>query len=378
MNISLYIHIPFCKQKCLYCDFYSNEYNEKIFSEYLQAIIKEWELINKNFIKEKLKVETVFLGGGTPSILSPQDIKLLNSEFLQNIPFTNNIEFTIECNPESFTEEKCQCWLDTGINRLSIGVQSLNDNELKKLGRIHNSRTVLDIFNNPILNEFKSINADIMFGIPEQTINSLNSTLNTLLSIKIITHLSIYELTLAEDTSFFKNLHNLKLPKDDQITKMNNFIIKTLTDNDFIQYEISNFSKSGFECQHNKNYWEYKPYIGLGPSAHSFLNTLRYGNYKNTDNYIKSIQHEKLPHEFFENLTTKDKISELIFLGLRTKKGINISQFENITKSKFENENRLKKLLEFKNEGFLIKENYFWKPTQKGILFADKLASELI
>lgn len=378
MNISLYIHFPFCKRKCLYCDFYSEEYSDNSFESFLESLCKEWKIIKSQYPNESLSIETIFLGGGTPSITSEKSWKKFNNLFFSKLPKKPNCEITIECNPESFSEDKAKLWLSSGINRLSIGIQSLNDFELKQLGRVHNSQLAMKVLNHPILIKFNSINVDLMFAIPNQTLKSLEQTLNEILLLEQIKHISIYELTISKGTSFYDTQQHLTLPDDDTITEMNKLIIAKLKNKGFFQYEISNFSKINFECKHNLNYWNYSNYIGLGPGAHSFIPPIRRANISNIQDYKKSLSNNKLPILFEENLNIDDMISELIFLGLRTKKGIDILNFENITKCKFENEDRLKKLLEFKKNGFLSKENGFWKPTEKGILFADKLTSELV
>lgn len=377
-SLSLYIHFPFCKKKCKYCDFYSCEYSEEIFNSYLDSLITEWSLIKKRYLKETFQITTLFMGGGTPSILSLSSWEIFQEKFLSSLPLNEDPEITLECNPESFTEKKADTWINSGVNRLSIGVQSLNDNELNLLGRIHNSNEVFNLLNSDSLSKFKSVNVDIMFGIPDQTAHSLEHTIEQLLKFDIIKHLSIYELTLAEGTHFFENSKHLTLPNDDTISEMNSYIIKKLKENQFYQYEVSNFSKENFQCQHNLNYWNYSPYIGLGPGAHSFINPVRWANVRNTNSYIELLSEEKQPVDFEERLNKYEIFSELIFLGLRTSLGIDEKNIEKLSGIKFIDEKRDSVLKTFIKEKLLTYNKGFWKPTDKGILFADVMAEKLI
>lgn len=219
MNISLYIHFPFCKKKCNYCDFYSVNYTEQMFDSFLASLCKEWEMAQTKYFKSAVIVDTIFLGGGTPSIISNADWLKFNNLFLSKINKSKNCEVTLECNPESFDEDKVENWIFSGVNRLSIGVQSLIDQELEILGRVHNSNIVIELLENPMLKKFSSINIDLMFGIPDQTLVSLQQTLNKILSFDIIKHLSIYELTLSKGTPFLKHKKNFLFLKMMKLVK---------------------------------------------------------------------------------------------------------------------------------------------------------------
>lgn len=377
MNISLYIHFPFCKKKCNYCDFYSVGYSEKMFDIFLSSICKEWEMVQDKYFEDDVIVNTIFFGGGTPSLISKNDWLKFNNLFLSKIQKNENCEITLECNPESFNEEKVDSWIYSGINRLSIGVQSLIDKELEILGRIHNSTTVTDLLENKMLKQFDSINVDLMFGIPNQTLNSLQKTLSTILSFDIIKHLSIYELTLSEGTNFFESQKNLSLPEDKKISEMYELIIDRLQIKNIFQYEVSNFSKKNYECQHNLKYWNYSPYIGLGPGAHSFINNSRFANVANLEEYNQKISLSTFPYQFSELLTIKEIESELIFLGLRMVNGIDEVKFKKLTGNEFFNNKRGIILNQLKKDGFLIYKKQKWIPTQKGMLYADSIAEKL-
>ncbi len=378
MNISLYIHFPFCKKKCNYCDFYSVNYTEQMFDSFLASLCKEWEMAQTKYFKSAVIVDTIFLGGGTPSIISNADWLKFNNLFLSKINKSKNCEVTLECNPESFDEDKVENWIFSGVNRLSIGVQSLIDQELEILGRVHNSNIVIELLENPMLKKFSSINIDLMFGIPDQTLVSLQQTLNKILSFDIIKHLSIYELTLSKGTPFFKTQKKLSLPEDDEISQMYHFIINKLKEKNIFQYEISNFSKKGYECKHNLNYWNYSPYIGLGPGAHSFIYPNRFANISNLIEYNNSISNLAFPYEFSESLKSNDIAAELIFLGLRTTNGIDEIKFKNYTGHEFVNNKREKILKEFIKDGYLINKNLKWFPTESGMLYADSIAEKLV
>lgn len=349
-----------------------------MFKAFLQSICNEWNLVKKKYLNDDFKIETVFLGGGTPSILSESSWIQFNNTFLSQIPKKDYCEITLECNPESFTESKARVWLESGVNRLSIGIQSLNDEELHILGRVHNSQLVIELLKNPILKQFNSINADLMFGIPDQTLKSLEYSINTILSSNLIKHLSIYELTLSEGTQFFENQKHLSLPDDDEISQMNYLIIEKLKNKNLLQYEVSNFSLKGYECKHNLNYWNYSPYIGLGPGAHSFMPPFRFANTPNLKEYNIKISNSQFPYQFTETLSKDEIVSELIFLGLRTVDGIDEIKFKDNTGLVFANDKRINKLNKLVEDGFLIHSNSKWQPTEKGILYADSISKKLI
>jgi oxygen-independent coproporphyrinogen-3 oxidase len=218
-SFSLYIHIPFCASKCRYCDFYSDPKLKNLIDNYLKAVVLEWYQIQKN-LSPHYQIETIYFGGGTPSILSTDQFAFLVKELIEKTNRSLQCEWTLECNPDSFSEEKAHAFSDAGVTRLSFGIQSLDNKELQMLGRIHNAQTALQVLHSPALALFQSINADLMYGIPLQTIDSFTESLLTLIRLPHIKHLSLYELTINDDTPFGRHYRKLPLPDDVWISTM--------------------------------------------------------------------------------------------------------------------------------------------------------------
>ncbi|MBE6071799.1 MAG: oxygen-independent coproporphyrinogen III oxidase [Clostridium butyricum] len=321
-EISLYVHIPFCKQKCMYCDFPSYAGKEKYMDDYIEALNEE--LLKK---REHYLIRSIFIGGGTPSYLDEKNLESLLLT-LNKLNFKENVEFTIECNPGTLTREKLEIMKKYNINRLSIGLQSTNNMLLKDIGRIH----TYEIFKNNFLLArqvgFENINVDLMFGLPNQ---SLEEWRNTLLEIAKLSpeHISAYSLIIEEGTCFY-NLYNadkLNLPSEEIEREMYICTKEVLNKHGYNQYEISNYSKPNKECLHNKIYWSCKEYLGVGASASSFINNARIKNIDDIDKYIKNISRdESIVEEVHEN-NIKDSMEEFMFMGLRMTEGIDINEF---------------------------------------------------
>ncbi len=311
----LYIHIPFCIRKCIYCDFLSVPYDESFAKKYVDALCKE--LILKKDSARILK--TIYLGGGTPSLLADECfIKLFNC-LRNNFDFSPSIEITAEANPGTINNARINTLLSLGINRLSIGVQSFNDNELRILGRVHISNDAarsIELIREAGINNFS---IDLMYGIPGQTLDSWQNTISKAVGLSP-THISTYELTLEENTPLF-----LKLPDEDLILEMYNQVIDYLASFRYEHYEISNFALPGFRCMHNLNYWDRGEYIGAGAGAHSFFNGMRSKNTEDIKRYIKDLNNGIIPETESTKLTSTEALKEFIFLGLRRTDGININ-----------------------------------------------------
>lgn len=316
---ALYVHIPFCKQKCLYCDFPSFCNMDSLMEDYIDALSVELKRIQGN------KISTVFIGGGTPTYLSLEALKKLKKSFnLLNID--KNIEFTVEGNPGTFSSEKLEILKSMGVNRLSIGLQAVQDRLLKELGRIHNFNEFLESYNIARKIGFENINIDLMFGLPNQSFDDWKETLNEVLKLKP-QHLSCYSLIVEEGTPFYKRYNEDNLPKEDLVLKMYEYTKETLKQNGYNHYEISNFAKEGYECKHNIVYWELSNYIGVGSSSHSYYNGKRYKNEENVKKYIEKIhKNENAVVEEHEN-SLEDDMEEFVFLGLRKMEGISIDEF---------------------------------------------------
>lgn len=348
--ISLYFHIPFCRKKCAYCDFFSvsDESEIKNYLDYLKM-----EIISR---KTDELVETIFFGGGTPSVLSGELFCEIADFIKENFNLAENCEWTIECNPESFSSEKAKIWLACGVNRLSFGVQSLNDKELKICGRIHNRKQAIAVLQTPILNDFSSVNVDLIYGLPEQTEISFAETLKIICENPIIKHISLYELTLAENSKLIKI-------SEEEIEKITEFSRVFLQENGFERYEVSNFAKCGFRCKHNINYWTGKKYLGFGAAAHSFDGETRSANSANL----------KYNLEFSEKLTSEQKRTEFLMLRLRFADGFSLSDFQ----EKFGNLGNEKYIEELQKNGLMQIKNGICKLTEKGLDFADGIAGKL-
>jgi len=324
-EIGLYLHIPFCIKKCLYCDFISFQCNEKKIEEYLKALIKEIELYREEMTDSI--VNTIFIGGGTPSILNEAQISTLMDSILKNFNIKKDLEITIESNPGTLTKGKLQSYKNNNINRLSIGLQSDNNVLLNIIGRIHTFEEFLSQY---ILarNMGFNINIDLMYNLPNQSLKSWEQTLKNIVKLKP-NHISVYSLKLEENTPLYKLYleDSLNLSVDEIERKMHHYAIDYLLQNDYIHYEISNFSKEGYQCLHNINYWHNREYLGIGVSAYSYINSVRYSNTTDIKKYIKALKDSTFPIETKEYKTREDEIFETIFLGLRLTKGLNIKEF---------------------------------------------------
>jgi oxygen-independent coproporphyrinogen-3 oxidase len=336
------------------------------------------ESLKKEILLKKTseKVDTIFFGGGTPSILSKEQFCDIANFIKNNFVLTKNCEWTIEVNPESFSEEKAQNWLENGVNRLSVGVQSLNDNELKICGRIHNKELALDVLKNDILQKFSSINVDLIYGLPAQNAKSFAETLKIITKIPAIKHISLYELTIAKNSNFGRNFENydfLNETKIEEIIEISKNILKKC---DFERYEVSNFAKNGYRCRHNENYWKGKKYIGFGTAAHSFDGNVRSANFSDLQRYIKCLSGNVLAIDFQENLYDEQKKLEFLMLRLRTIDGFSISGFRRKFKTDFllKNEKYVQKLIK---NGYMVIENGICKLTDKGLDIADGVAVRL-
>jgi oxygen-independent coproporphyrinogen-3 oxidase len=324
-NIGVYIHIPFCIKKCLYCDFISYSYNKLDVENYIEYLLKEIEY-RKNQFKDYM-VDTIYFGGGTPSLLSVQEMnKIINHLFLF-YKVSENVEITVECNPNTLNLEKLAGYKKCLVNRISMGVQSFDNLKLKELGRQHNVEDVKNSLKWVNKSGFDNISIDMMFGLPNQNINDVNKELDYISSIENLNHISYYSLTIMENTPFGKMNIEKIVPEDYENRKMYYKIIERLSKIDIYQYEISNFSKIGYESKHNLKYWELGPYIGFGVAAHSFYDNKRTYNKSKLIDYFNQLN-KSYTEIIDEVLTPKDSMAEYMMLGFRLNKGIDINNFK--------------------------------------------------
>lgn len=321
-SISIYIHIPFCKSKCIYCNFVSFPNCEKFFDTYLEKVKQEIDY-HASKLKDR-NVKTIFIGGGTPSLLGGEDIFDLVTFVLQKFSVSKQAEITIEVNPESFTKEKALWWKKAGINRLSFGLQSDDDIVLKKLGRIHNFSQFQNAVKEAKSLGFSNISADVLLGLPNQTPQKIRQTLRKIAKLGL-THISAYGLQVEKGTKLFDFVKNgqIKLPDEDLSNEIYNSAYLELKELGFHRYEISNFAKKGFECRHNQNYWIRGEFLGIGAGAYGFIDG---AHYENTSNLVDYIKKDYVPQNI-EKESKKTKMEETIMLALRTEKGLNISNF---------------------------------------------------
>lgn len=315
----LYIHIPFCIKKCKYCDFVSYSGMDQTFEAYIDKLLKEaYQFKNEN-------IDTVFIGGGTPTCLSEKLLEKLLTGINNTFNFSDNLEFSIEANPKTLNEQKLKVLKDNSVNRISIGVQSFCDEELLNIGRIHNGESAYNTVCMVKESGFSNINLDLMLSLPNQTEKSLINTLEKVVSLNP-QHLSCYSLILEENTPLFYeyNSGKFKYPDDDFDRHLYHLTVDFLKEHGYSRYEISNFSKPGFLCRHNLKYWNGEEYIGLGVAAHSYLNSKRCENTSDLSEYLT----DDSPKIHEESLTINDKISEYIITRLRLVDGILKKEFK--------------------------------------------------
>jgi oxygen-independent coproporphyrinogen-3 oxidase len=376
--LSLYIHIPFCIRKCRYCDFYSVPYEEDLADRYIEALGKELELFLLQYGWNKPVIDTIFFGGGTPSILSINQWSRISAHIHSLVSRSENCEWTVECNPDSFTIEKARVYLDSGVNRLTFGVQSINERELSIMRRVHNADRVREVLNSSIIEQFTSVGVDLIYGLPGQTVGSLTTSLETLLDFRIVKHLSIYELNINESTPFGRHAALLPLPNEDENYEMAIKILELTKKHGFQQYEVSNFAKPGYRCRHNEVYWNHDAYIGLGTGAHSYIHPLRIADNNSIISYIEALTQGNLPAKETETIDGEILAREMIFLEVRRSDGIDEERFREKTGFCFEEYAGKVKLDQLINNKLFKKNGCFWQPTEKGLLVSDAIARDLI
>lgn len=320
---SLYLHIPFCIRRCIYCDFVSGIYDPEKADEYISALKKEILSIPRG-----ASFSTLFIGGGTPTALSADALRDLIKHIFSHIAFADNYEATIEANPGTLNKEKLTVIRETGINRISIGIQSFNDDELKILGRLHSPSVAEQAVHLARDAGFENIGIDLIYGIPGQGMESWNKTLESAVKLKP-RHISAYELTVEKGTVLYARHQEgiLKSLDDDLIAEMYNHTIDFLKSKGYGHYEISNFAVPGYSCRHNLNYWDRGEYYGAGLGAHSFINGNRFYNTGNVEDYLKAVSEKRSPVKATEHITKDKALSEAVFLGLRKTEGIYLKAF---------------------------------------------------
>jgi oxygen-independent coproporphyrinogen III oxidase len=370
----IYIHIPFCRQACTYCNFHFSVSlgNKEIM---IQALVKEI-LLENDFIADK-KIETIYIGGGTPSLLSAEELQLIFDTIKKKFAIADDAEITLEANPDDINKNLLTQWRAVGINRLSVGLQSFNEAELKWMNRAHNAAQSLQCLDDIAAAGFTNYSVDLIYGSPLQTNDDLIKNFN-IIAQRNIPHISCYALTVENGTALNKLIKENKSPivNTDKQAEQFQLLLEMMESNDYEQYEISNFSKSGFRSKHNSSYWQGKPYFGFGPSAHSFdgINKRRW-NVSNNSLYIQSIEKNSIPYEE-EILTKEDCVNEYVMTSLRTVEGINLE----ILAEKFGIKNKERILLgaeKYVVQRKIVYQNAALQLTKEGKFFADGIAGDL-
>lgn len=374
--MGLYIHIPFCNKKCDYCDFVSFSMSRKAQQLYLDALFTEIDMLKYKFQDETF--DSIFIGGGTPSIVYEGFFASLSRKLFSSFHFAEKTEFTIEVNPSSFTKEKFFEYVEAGVNRISVGVQCLDSKLLRKHGRIQSVENIKDTFKILRDSRFPNINGDVMIGLPGQSTKSILKTVEFLIEHNV-KHISTYCLQIEKHTVLYNKMKKgwIKPVKEKRIVNIYNKLNKLLQDSGFKRYEVSNYAKPEFECRHNKKYWDGTNYLGLGVSAHSFIDGYRYYNTKRLDTYLDAMRDGKSAVYSKEYISRTERRTERLMLSLRTEKGLDLEKFrldfhEDLLKSKA---TQIKKLEEMKM--IEIKDG-FMKITDKNFYVSNSIIVELM
>lgn len=386
-NVGLYIHIPFCKQKCQYCDFNSYAGKENLIETYMKWVEFELKGVGEgnrvdyeNNLDDLIVVKSIYIGGGTPSFIDSKYIERIMEIVKECYTIDINAEITIEVNPGTVSQKKLETYLNSGINRISIGLQSTHNEILSKLGRVHSYEEFLYTYNLARKVGFKNINVDLMLGLPNQSLNDLQESITEVVNLEP-EHISVYSLIIENGTPFCEKLEKqeIALPSDELERAMYWETKRKLEKAGYTHYEISNFAKPGFESKHNLSCWNQEEYIGIGASAHSYTNNVRYSNIDSIEDYIRNYENgnEIDNFVFHEKQNKESKMKEFMMLGLRKIQGIHIQDFKN----KF-GENPIylykKELEKLVNEELLEIDGDIIKLTDKGIDLANLVWEEFV
>lgn len=368
----IYIHIPFCKQQCSYCDFHFSTTFTEYRTKMIEAIVQEISM-RKAYLNNQ-EIESIYFGGGTPSLLREDELQLIIQTIVSLFQVSQGAEITLESNPDDISEASLKSWKEAGINRLSIGIQSFKASDLNWMNRAHNVEEAENCVSLAKSFGFENLTVDLIYGLPDLTNAEWEQHILKTISMGV-THISAYCLTVEEKTALNALVKKGTIVPASEDTQSEQFeiLVKTLAKHGFEQYEVSNFCKPNHEAVHNSNYWKSKHYLGVGPSAHSFNGFSRSWNVRNNQAYMNAIAHGNSFSET-EILCPEDQLNEILLTGLRTKFGVSISRMNAIIQldSDFWNQ-----VFEFKKLGLLIQNEDLLQLTEKGFLQADRIASDL-
>lgn len=378
MAKGVYLHIPFCHQICNYCDFNKVFFKNQPVDEYIEAVGKELEMLLERYPNDFQQVKTIFVGGGTPTALTPAQINRLLDLIKLYIPFDHLVEFTTEANPDELTEEKLEVLKQGGVNRLSLGVQSFHEQLLKQLGRTHSIKDVYKTIDDAKRIGFENISIDLMYGLPGQTMDVWEDTLNQALSLDL-PHYSAYSLIVEPKTVFYIQYMKgkLQLPPEELEADMYGLLMEKMESRGRIQYEISNFAQQGFYSRHNKLYWDNEEYVGIGAGAHGYLNGIRYSNIAPINKYIQAVREKSLPILHEHLVTNEEKMEEEMFLGLRKNEGVSYVEFEKKTGAAMK-EKYGDIIQRLTNQGLLMEEDFRVKLTKKGRFVGNEVFQQFL
>ncbi len=381
-HIGLYIHIPFCLHKCAYCDFCSDVQKDKLQKEaYVDALVQDIEHTGKELESDNVVVDSIYVGGGTPSLLSKREIELLTDTIYDCFRVTEDAEFTFEVNPATLDKNKAKCLFDSGVNRLSIGLQSAHDNELEALSRIHNYKEFLNSYKIARKAGFDNINVDVMYGIPEQTLESFLETLRIVTELEP-EHISMYGLRIEQGTPFCIHQNELVLPDEDEEYAMYRDGRALLAEAGYMQYEISNYAKRGCGSKHNLKYWRCEEYIGIGVAAHSFYAGKRYAKITDVDRYISYVCGEEnydmtIVQSSIEHIDAKTLECEYVMLALRTSHGVDKALFEEKFGFDFDSK-YAPRIREYADAGFIIDSPRSCMFSPEGMYVSNRILSDIL
>lgn len=368
----IYIHIPFCKQQCSYCDFHFSTTFTEYRTKMIEAIVQEISM-RKAYLNNQ-EIESIYFGGGTPSLLREDELQLIIQTIVSLFQVSQGAEITLESNPDDISEASLKSWKEAGINRLSIGIQSFKASDLNWMNRAHNVEEAENCVSLAMSFGFENLTVDLIYGLPDLTNAEWEQHILKTISMGV-THISAYCLTVEEKTALNTLVKKGTIVPASEETQSEQFeiLVKTLAKHGFEQYEVSNFCKPNHEALHNSNYWKSKHYLGVGPSAHSFNGFSRSWNVRNNQAYMNAVAQGNSFSET-EILSPEDQLNEILLTGLRTKFGVSISRMNAIIQldSDFWNQ-----VFEFKKLGLLIQKDDLLQLTEKGFLQADRIASDL-
>lgn len=367
----LYLHVPFCAAKCNYCAFYSEAGSAAKMSDYAEAVLSELDgsVAARGKCGHSLVPTTIFFGGGTPSLLPAPLMRRILEGLRRCLPLRDVSEWTIECNPSTVSSEKAKLFREFGVNRISMGVQSLDDELLKTIGRVHSVKAAAESHEKLRGAGFSNINLDLMFGLPGQTLEHWRATLRHAIELQP-EHISTYCLILEEDTHFWSLLQNGSIKPDEELElKMYELAMETLAAAGYQQYEVSNFARPGCECAHNIAYWEGEEYIGLGPSACSTVGNRRWQNVPDIDRYMEAVSRQQPAISFEEALTDELRAAERAAFGMR----MNVGVPADLVQGRWNQQ-----IAELLSSELVQWRNNRLQPTKRGILFADEIAAQFV